>query len=199
MENDSKEGVVLSGMRPTGQLHIGHFEAVLQNWVKLQETHDCFYFVADWHATTTEESTAGIPDFAIDNVADWLAFGIEPDKSTVFVQSHVPEHFELAAHLLPLVNYGRLVRMPTFKGFVDHIAGDRVFRDDDRILEGDERLEAAAKRDITSAFVVYPVIQAADILIYDTTHVPVGEDQVPHVELTRDLAGAFNRRYGDIF
>jgi len=197
----SEKLVVLSGMRPTGELHLGHFEGVLRNWVKLQETHDCYYFVADWHAITTELDTKNIGRYSLDMVADWLAFGVNPDMATLFVQSCVPEHAELSLILERLVNKGTMERLPTFKGYVEHLAGDRKIWDQEgkRILEGDERLEAVAKAEVSLGFVAYPILQAADILLYNTTQVPVGEDQLPHIELTRDLAQRFNHLYGEVF
>ena len=207
--SDGLNGVVLSGMRPTGQLHIGHFEAVLRNWVDLQNKHECFYFVADWHASTTKPDTNEIPEYAIDNVKDWIAFGVDPEQSVIFAQSHVSEHFELATYLMPLVNYGRLLRLPTFKGYVESLAAQKKIKipskieragmtlEEQRTLE--KRLEEIARSEVTAGFLIYPIVQAADILLYGTTDVPVGEDQIPHVELTAELAKKFNNLYGEAF
>ncbi|MBU1111141.1 MAG: tryptophan--tRNA ligase [archaeon] len=199
------EGTVLSGMRPTGDLHIGHFEGVLRNWVELQENYDCFYFVADLHAVTTETDTRQLRRNTLEMVKDWLAFGIDPNKSTIFVQSYVPEHSELAVILERLINIGALERMPTFKAYVEHLAGDRRVKvpvsessKETRELHGDERLEFIASSEVSTGFLTYPVLQAADILLYNTTHVPVGEDQLPHIELTREIARKFNRQYGEL-
>lgn len=193
-------GIVLSGMRPTGELHLGHFEGVLRNWVALQEIQNCFYFVADWHALTTELDTRRIGEYSLDMVTDWLAFGIDPNKSTIFIQSYVPEHAELNLVLERLVNIGVLERLPTFKGQVEHLAGERKIRDQEGLeLNGDQRLEAVAKAEISLGFLAYPVLQAADIILYNANYVPVGEDQLPHIELTRDLVRRFNALYGELF
>ncbi|MBT4651525.1 tryptophan--tRNA ligase [Candidatus Woesearchaeota archaeon] len=200
LTTDAKKGVVLSGMRPTGDLHIGHFEAVLRNWTRLQETHGCFYFVADWHAITTDTNTKQIKEHSIDMVKDWLAFGVDPKKSTVFVQSLVPAHAELSLALERIVNIGTLRRLPTFKGYLEHIAGDRSRYDKDKNkLSGEARLDAFANAEVSVGFLTYPVLQAADILLYDATDVPVGEDQLPHIELTREIARKFNSTYGEAF
>lgn len=200
MELTKSSGVVLSGMRPTGELHIGHFEGVLRNWVQLQETHDCFYFVADWHALTTELDTKKIERYTLDMVADWIAFGVDPERSTLFVQSYLPEHAELNLALERLVNIGVVERLPTFRGYLEHLAGERKIRNKEGTeLDGDKRLDAIAKAEVSLGFLAYPVLQAADILLYNATHVPVGEDQLPHIELTRDLAQRFNRTYGEVF
>jgi len=206
--------IILSGMRPTGELHLGNFEGVLRNWIELQNTSRCFYFVADWHALTSELDTRQIGKYSLDMVADWLAFGVDPYKSTLFIQSSVPEHAELSLILERLVNIGTLERLPTYKGYLEHLAGDRKIwegKDENRneasigkkvkakLLEGDERLAAIARAEVSLGFLAYPVLQAADILLYDTTHVPVGEDQLPHVELTREIARKFNRTYGELF
>ena len=192
--------VVLSGMRPTGDLHIGHFEGVLRNWVELQETHECFYFVADWHALTTELDTKKIEQYSIDMVADWIAFGVDPEESTLFVQSYVPQHAELNLALERLVNIGVVERLPTFRGYLEHLTAERKIRDSQgQLLEGDQRLDAVAKAEVSLGFLAYPVLQAADILLYNATHVPVGEDQLPHIELTKEIARRFNRTYEEVF
>ena len=198
-EKQQGNGTVLSGMRPTGNLHIGHFEGVLRNWVELQNNFNCFYFVADWHALTTDLNTREIRKHSIEMVRDWLAFGVDPKKSTIFVQSCVPEHTELSLILERIINIGTLERMPTFKAYIDHLAGERKIREKGILLEGEERLEFIAKSEISLGFLAYPVLQAADILLYNTTHVPVGEDQLPHIELTREIARKFNRTYGELF
>jgi len=163
---------VLSGMRPSGQLHLGHYLGVLVNWKKLQEESDCFFFVADWHALTTEyDRTTVIRESIDDMVIDWLASGIDPGKATIFIQSHVPEHAELHLLLSMITPLPWLERNPTYK----------------------EQLREQTTRDLqTYGFLGYPVLQAADILMYDATRVPVGIDQVPHLELTREIARRFN-------
>lgn len=167
---------VLSGMRPTGQLHLGHYHGVLKNWVELQHEYECFFFVADWHALTTHyEDTSGIPDSVFDMVVDWLAVGINPGEATLFVQSRVPEHAELHLLLSMITPVSWLERVPTYK-------------------DQQERLK---ERDLsTYGFLGYPLLQSADILLYRAGQVPVGEDQVAHVELTREVARRFNHLYG---
>ena len=169
---------VVSGMRPTGRLHLGHLVGALDNWVKLQETYDCFYFVADWHALTSEfASTDGLVANAIDNVADWIAAGIDPDRSTLFVQSLVPEHAELYLLLQMVTPIPWLERVPTYK----------------------EQTEQLADRDLSSiGFLGYPLLQTADVTIYDANVVPVGEDQVPHLEMGREVVRRFNNFYGPV-
>ena len=167
---------ILSGMRPTGRLHLGHYHGVLRNWVDLQASHDCFFFVADWHALTTAyENREVISQSVWDMVVDWLAAGVNPNLSTLFIQSRVMEHAELHLLLSMIAPLGWLERVPTYK---DQIAELR-----DRDLA-------------TYGFLGYPVLQSADILIYGASGVPVGEDQVSHVELTRELARRFNHLFG---
>jgi len=170
---------VLSGMRPSGKLHLGHYLGVLVNWKKLQEDHDCFFFVADWHALTTEyDRTAVIRESIDDMVIDWLASGIDPSMATLFIQSHVPEHAELHLLLSMITPLPWLERNPTYK----------------------EQLREQTSRDLqTYGFLGYPVLQAADILMYDAALVPVGIDQVPHLELTREIARRFNFLYKETF
>jgi len=167
---------VLSGMRPTGRLHIGHYFGALSNWLKLQEEYDCFYFVADWHALTTDYAdTAQVAQNTLEIATDWLASGLDPQKTTLFVQSKVAEHAELNLLLSMVTPLGWLERVPTYK----------------------EQLENIKDRDLhTFGFLGYPVLQSADIVIYDADLVPVGEDQVPHVELTREIVRRFNCFYG---
>jgi len=167
---------VLSGMRPTGRLHLGHYHGVLKNWVELQHHHECFFFVADWHALTTHyEDPSLIPESTWDMVIDWLAAGVDPQRSTLFVQSHVPEHAELHLLLSMITPLGWLERVPSYK----------------------DQQEKLKEKDLaTYGFLGYPLLQSADILIYKAAHVPVGEDQVAHVELTRELARRFNHIYG---
>ena len=167
---------VLSGMRPTGQLHLGHYHGVLKNWVKLQHEYECFFFVADWHALTTSyDSTGIISDSAFDIVVDWLSVGINPGEATIFVQSRVPEHAELHLLLSMITPISWLERVPTYK----------------------DQQEKLKERDLsTYGFLGYPLLQAADILIYKAGHVPVGEDQVSHIELSREVARRFNYLYG---
>ena len=170
---------VLSGMRPSGKLHLGHYIGVLANWRKLQEEHDCFFFVADWHALTTEyDNTSIIRENVDDMIIDWMASGIDPSMATLFVQSHVPEHAELHLLLSMITPLSWLERNPTYK----------------------EQLQEITQRDIqTYGFLGYPVLQAADILMYDASFVPVGVDQLPHLELTREIARRFNYIYRDTF
>ncbi|MBU1975457.1 MAG: tryptophan--tRNA ligase [Nanoarchaeota archaeon] len=184
---DEPKKRVLSGMRPTGRLHIGHIESVLRNWINLQKDHDCFYFVADWHALTTDPSTKDIEYNSIEMVKDWLAFGVDPKQSTVFLQSQVPEHTELSLIFSMLTNIGRLERVPSFKAQLSYLAN------------GNEAKADELRGTISQGFLGYPVLQAADILIYKTDVVPVGEDQVPHIELTREIARSFNTQYGGVF
>jgi tryptophanyl-tRNA synthetase len=167
---------VLSGMRPTGALHIGHYHGALKNWVKLQAEYPCFFFVADWHALTTHyEDTAIIQQSIWEMVVDWLAAGLDPAQCTLFIQSRVPEHAELFLLLSMGTPLGWLERVPTYK----------------------DQQEKLADKDLsTYGFLGYPLLQAADILIYRPSFVPVGEDQVPHVELTREVARRFNYLYG---
>lgn len=162
-------------MRPTGKLHLGHYVGALQNWVRLQDTHDCFFFVADWHALTTDYAdTSLVKQNCIEMVLDWLAAGLDPEKATMFIQSHVPEHAELNLLLSLITPLGWLERVPTYKEQRDNIK--------DKDLG-------------TYGFLGYPVLQAADILIYKADFVPVGQDQVSHVELTREIARRFNGFY----
>ncbi|MGA0881493.1 MAG: tryptophan--tRNA ligase [Burkholderiaceae bacterium] len=167
---------VLSGMRPTGALHLGHYHGVLKNWVQLQNEYECLFFVADWHALTTHYEEPHVIEANVWNmVIDWLAAGIEPNQATLFIQSRVPEHAELHLLLSMCTPLGWLERVPSFK--------DQQERLTDRDLS-------------TYGFLGYPLLQAADILIYRAGQVPVGEDQVPHVELTREVARRFNHLYG---
>ena len=167
---------VLSGMRPTGKLHLGHYHGVLKNWIKLQHEYECFFFVADWHALTTEyENTSIIADSVQDMVIDWLAAGINPGSAKLFIQSQVPEHAELHLLLSMITPLGWLERVPTYK---------------------DQQEKLKEKELATYGFLGYPLLQSADILIYRATQVPVGEDQVVHVELTREVARRFNHLYG---
>ncbi|MCA3252245.1 MAG: tryptophan--tRNA ligase [Rubrivivax sp.] len=167
---------VLSGMRPTGSMHLGHYHGALKNWVKLQHEHDCFYFVADWHALTTHyEEREVIEKTVYDMVVDWIAAGLDPDKATIFIQSRLPEHAELFTLLAMGTPLGWLERVPTYK----------------------DQMEKLKDRDLaTYGFLGYPLLQAADILIYKATYVPVGGDQSSHVELTREVARRFNNLYG---
>jgi len=167
---------VLSGMRPTGALHLGHYHGVLKNWVKLQSEHPCLFFVADWHALTTDYEKPGVlQDIGVDMVIDWLAAGVDPNQATIFVQSQVPEHAELHLLLSMMTPLGWLERVPTYK----------------------DQQEKLADKDLTTyGFLGYPLLQAADIMIYRAQYVPVGEDQVPHIEFTRELARRFNHLYG---
>jgi len=167
---------VLSGMRPTGNLHLGHYHGVLKNWVRLQSEYPCFFFVADWHALTTHYETPDVIEQSVwDMVIDWLAAGVDPNQATLFIQSKVPEHAELFLLLSMGTPLGWLERVPTYK----------------------DQIEKLKEKDLqTYGFLGYPLLQAADILIYRAQHVPVGEDQVPHVEMTREVARRFNYFYG---
>ncbi len=167
---------VLSGMRPTGALHLGHYHGVLKNWVRLQEQHPCLFFVADWHALTTHyESPEVIEANVWDMVIDWLASGVDPKKATLFIQSRVPEHAELHLLLSMITPLAWLERVPTYK----------------------DQQEKLTDKDLsTYGFLGYPLLQSADILIYRANLVPVGEDQVPHIEFTREMARRFNHIYG---
>ncbi|OGX28400.1 MAG: tryptophan--tRNA ligase, partial [Omnitrophica WOR_2 bacterium RIFCSPHIGHO2_01_FULL_49_10] len=166
---------ILSGMRPTGRLHLGHLAGALKNWVEMQEEYDCFFMVADYHALMSEYADpSAMKDNIIDNVADFLACGIDPEKSVIFVQSHVPEHLELNMILSTITPLSWLERCPTYK----------------------EQLREVEGRDLaTYGFLGYPVLQAADILIYKANAVPVGDDQLPHLELTREIARRFHFLY----
>jgi tryptophanyl-tRNA synthetase len=167
---------VLSGMRPTGALHLGHYHGALKNWVRLQDGYDCFFFVADWHALTTHyEDRAIMERHVYDMVTDWIAAGLDPERSTIFIQSRLPEHAELFTLLAMGTPLGWLERVPTYK----------------------DQMEKLKDRDLaTYGFLGYPLLQAADILIYKAAYVPVGEDQASHVELTREVARRFNHLYG---
>lgn len=188
-------GRVLSGMRPTGRLHIGHLVGALDNWVDLQSKYDAYFFVADWHAITTNLNTDNIRENTVEMAKDWIAAGIDPEKSTLFIQSQVPEHAELHLIFSMLNNLPRLERLPTFKGQLQNLVG---IKDSDKALT-EEQL-AKARSGISYGFLGYPVLQAADILLYSPDVVPVGEDQLPHIELTREIARRFNSTYKtDVF
>ncbi len=163
-------------MRPTGKLHLGHYHGVLKNWVELQNTHECFFFVADWHALTTHyDAPDTMGEHVWDMVIDWLAAGVDPEKASCFIQSCVPEHAELHLLLSMITPLGWLERVPSFK---------------------DQQSKLKDKDLSTYGFLGYPLLQSADILIYRAEGVPVGEDQVPHVELTREIARRFNHMFG---
>ena len=167
---------VLSGMRPTGNLHLGHYHGVLKNWITLQHEYECFFFVADWHALTTSyEETNTISNSVSDMVADWLSVGINPGEATLFVQSRVPEHAELHLLLSMITPVSWLERVPSYK----------------------DQQEKLSDKDLTTyGFLGYPLLQTADIIIYKAGFVPVGEDQVSHVELAREVVRRFNHIYG---
>ncbi len=166
-------------MRPTGRLHLGHLVGALQNWVPLQDKYDCFYFVADWHALTSEYAQTGeLTAYALDNVVDWIAAGLDPERSTLFIQSLVPEHAELFLLLSMVVPTPWLERVPTYK----------------------EQRDQLTDKDLsTLGFLGYPLLQTADVVIYDAHYVPVGEDQVPHLELSREVVRRFHQFYGEVF
>jgi tryptophanyl-tRNA synthetase len=166
-------------MRPTGKLHLGHLVGALDNWASLQDQYECFYFVADWHALTSDyANTSGIGESAYDMVADWIAGGLDPERSTLFVQSLVPEHAELFLLLSMVIPIPWLERVPTYK----------------------EQIEQLSEKDLsTLGFLGYPLLQTADIVIYDAHYVPVGEDQVAHLELSREIVRRFHNFYGELF
>jgi tryptophanyl-tRNA synthetase len=174
--NDSDHRVV-SGMRPTGRLHLGHYHGVLKNWIRLQHEYECFFFVADWHALTTHYNEPyDIEQYTFDTVVDWLAAGVNPGSATLFVQSKVPEHAELHLLLSMITPVSWLERVPSYK---------------------DQQAKLGGERDLaTYGFLGYPVLQSADILAYRAANVPVGADQVAHVEITREIARRFNHIYG---
>ncbi len=169
---------VVSGMRPTGQLHLGHLVGALGNWVPLQDQYDCYYFVADWHALTSDfASTTQLTSYSYENAADWIAAGLDPEKSTIFIQSLVPEHAELYLLLSMVVPVPWLERVPTYK----------------------EQQENLKDKDLSSiGFLGYPLLQTADVAIYDARFVPVGDDQVAHLELARESVRRFNNFFGDV-
>ncbi|MDO9225032.1 MAG: tryptophan--tRNA ligase [Pseudomonadota bacterium] len=167
---------VLSGMRPTGSLHLGHYHGVLKNWIQLQHEYECLFFVADWHALTTQyDNPRGIEEATWQMVIDWLAAGVDPSKATLFIQSQVIEHAELHLLLSMMTPLGWLERVPTYK----------------------DQQEKLVEKDLsTYGFLGYPLLQSADILIYRANQIPVGEDQVPHIEFSREIARRFNHLYG---
>ena len=170
---------VVSGMRPTGKLHLGHLVGALRKWGDLQTDYDCMYFVADWHALTSDYAdTTQLTNFACDNVADWIATGVDPERSTIFAQSLVPEHAELYLLLSMVVPVPWLERVPTYKEQIDQLK--------DRDLS-------------TIGFLGYPLLQGADVFIYGAQYVPVGEDQVPHLELAREVVRRFHGIFGELF
>ena len=170
---------ILSGMRPTGPLHLGNLHGALANWVNMQEQYDCFFFIADWHALTSDyEDTGHISEYARNMLIDWLSAGLLPDKSTLFIQSHIKEHAELFLILSMITPVPWLERNPTYK---------------------DQIVQLSNKDLSTFGFLGYPVLQAADIIMYKAYGVPVGVDQVPHVEITREIARRFNHFYGEVF
>lgn len=170
---------IVSGMRPTGKLHLGHYHGVLANWQKLQEEFECFFFAADWHSLTTEyENTTGIVENTYEMVLDWLAFGIDPQKSTIFVQSRVPQHAELNLILAMITPVSWLERNPTYKEMQENLS---------------------AKDLSTFGFLGYPVLMASDIIVYKAARVPVGHDQLPHLEISREITRRFNYLYGAVF
>ncbi len=170
---------VVSGMRPTGKLHLGHLVGALNNWAPLQDEYECFYFVADWHALTSEYAdTSGLVGSAYDMVADWVAAGLDPERSTLFVQSLVPEHAELFLLLSMTIPIPWLERVPTYK----------------------EQIEQLSEKDLsTLGFLGYPLLQTADVVMYNANLVPVGEDQVAHLELSREIVRRFHNFYGPLF
>lgn len=168
---------IVSGMRPTGPLHLGHLQGVLKTWISLQEQYECFYFVADWHALTTEYENPGkIREYTKELILDWLSAGLDPEKAVIFLQSEVKEHAELYLLLGMITPVSWLERNPTYKDMIQNLAEKEL---------------------ATYGFLGYPVLQAADILIYKASKVPVGLDQVPHLELTREIARRFNYLYGE--
>ncbi len=235
---------ILSGNRPTGKLHIGHLFGVLENWKRLQEEYECFYEIADWHVLTTKPDTSDLKENIVEMAIDWLTVGIDPKKSTIFVQSAVKDHAELHLLLSMLITTSRLLRNPTLKEYLQNIEASqitskkRAFDDfaeavvseflrgikeidskdeseylailkgkiKDTFIEGlskygivDSSEELTYGNLITYGHLGYPVLQAADILIYRAHFVPIGQDQLPHLEITRELARKFNSTYGDVF
>jgi tryptophanyl-tRNA synthetase len=175
----SQKKRILSGMRPTGPLHLGNLHGALSNWIELQEQYDCFFFIADWHALTSDyEDTSSIAANVKNMMIDWLSVGLSPEKCTLFVQSHIKEHAELFLILSMITPVPWLERNPTYK---------------------DQIVQLSNKDLSTFGFLGYPVLQAADIIIYKAFGVPVGVDQVPHVEITREIARRFNYLYGKVF
>ena len=174
-----QETIVLSGMRATGKIHLGNYFGAVKNWVRLQEEHRCYYFIADWHALTTDYSeTRDVVPNALEMLADWLASGLDPERSVIFLQSMVPEHAELHLLLSMITPLGWLERVPTYK----------------------EQIRELRNRDLsTYGFLGYPVLQTADILLYRADFVPVGEDQASHLELSREITRRFNTQYGGVF
>ena len=168
---------VLSGMRPTGKVHLGNHLGALENWVRMQDAYDCFYFVANWHALTDDADTSDVPRDTVEMLADWLGAGLDPGRSTLFVQSLVPEHAELHLLFSMITPVGWLERVPTYK----------------------ERIEQQEIASPSYGLLGYPLLQAADILMYKPRWVPVGVDQVPHVELTREVARRFNNTFAPVF
>jgi tryptophanyl-tRNA synthetase len=170
---------ILSGMRPTGRLHLGNWVGALENWIQLQNTYDSFHMIADWHMLTTDiEHTASIAESIVEMVIDWLAAGLDPVKSPFFIQSHIKEHAELHLILSMMITVPRLQRNPTLK---------------------EQARDLGLETNMSYGHLGYPVLQAADIIVYRAHAVPVGEDQVPHVEITRELARRFNSLYGEVF
>lgn len=170
---------VLSGMQPSGRLHLGNLIGALQNWVRLQDEYECFYFVADWHALTTQYAdTSRIKDYVEDLLINWLSAGLDPEKSTIFIQSHVPQHAELHILLSMITPLGWLERVPSYK---------------------EKQAELKDKDLNTYGFLGYPLLQSADILIYKAEYVPVGIDQLSHLEITREICRRFNNFYGEVF
>jgi len=169
---------LVSGMRPTGRLHLGHLVGALDNWVPMQDQYEAYYFVADWHALTSDyASTGALAANGLDNVADWIGAGLDPERSTFFVQSLVPEHAELYLLLQMVTPISWLERVPTYK----------------------EQIVQLAEKDLGNlGFLGYPLLQTADVAMYDAHVVPVGEDQVPHLELSREVVRRFNHIYGDV-
>lgn len=177
MANDEK--IVVSGMRSTGRLHLGHYLGALRNWAELQESYSCYYFAADWHALTSDYADPSkVTANTLEMVADWIAAGVDPERSVIFVQSMVPEHAELQLLLSMVTPLGWLERVPTYK----------------------EQIREIANKDLsTHGFLGYPVLQTADIIVYRASFVPVGEDQASHLELSREIVRRFNGFYGDVF
>ena len=208
-----KRGVVMSGMRPTGKLHMGNYWGALRNWVKLQEERDCFFCVADWHMFTTGYETTGNLQVDVrDMVRDWLAAGIDPERCVVFQQSRVPEHAELALLLSMITPISWLENNPTYKEQLQELGKTKLTRAAEGVLSQENRekvsgarleevapAEGAARLELrTHGFLGYPVLQTADIVLYGADQVPVGIDQAPHVEISREIVRRFNSIYGDV-
>jgi tryptophanyl-tRNA synthetase len=185
-ESETTGGIVVSGMRPTGKLHLGHWHGALRNWIRLQDQRRCYFFVADWHALTTSSDASGVRQSTQEMVIDWLVAGLDPERAVLFRQSAVRQHAELHLLLSMIIPTPWLLRNPTIKEQAREMG----------LIQGDDDTEMTK---INYGHLGYPVLQAADILMYKATAVPVGVDQAPHIEMTREIARRFNHLYGTVF